>query len=167
MSQNINLLTFSPIPKDYKPIKEFLLIQKNPFFSWIYLPLNLALQQWSFFFLCIFSFIFLCSILLFSLDWSTFFFTLFLSSLICFFINFLLFCKLVEIKNQLNLALLTYEEGSWYETQIWEKPFSILKNEKFLSSQLISPIFKRFNFTLFLFLFFSVLFFFFSIKINS
>jgi hypothetical protein len=33
-----------------------------------------------------------------------------------------------------------YEEASWFDTQIWEKPLPIIKNDRFLQSQ--SPYFS-------------------------
>jgi hypothetical protein len=48
-----------------------------------------------------------------------------------------------EIKKRLNQARLFYEEASWYDGQIWEKPFIILKNDRLLVSQKLEPVLRR------------------------
>jgi hypothetical protein len=42
-----------------------------------------------------------------------------------------------EVEKRLNLSNVFYEEASWYDGQIWEKPFSILKNDRFLNTQFV------------------------------
>jgi hypothetical protein len=55
---------------------------------------------------------------------------------------------------------LIYEEVSWYDTQQWEKPFFLIKNDRFLCFLILQPILKK-NFLLFL-VFFPVYTLFFS-----
>jgi hypothetical protein len=40
-------------------------------------------------------------------------------------------------------AFLFYEEASWYDGQIWEKPFFLIKNDKLISTQKIEPILEE------------------------
>jgi hypothetical protein len=57
-----------------------------------------------------------------------------------------------QIERRLKKSRLFYEEASWYDGQIWEKPFSILKNDKLLSTQKIRPFLQtifRLLFTVF------------------
>lgn len=53
-----------------------------------------------------------------------------------------------EVKKRLNQARLFYEEASWYDGQIWEKPFIILKNDRLLVSQKLEPVLRRLTNTL-------------------
>eukprot|EP01041_Mallomonas_annulata_P000004 gene4-5_t len=49
-----------------------------------------------------------------------------------------------QLKKRFNKPRLFYEEASWYDGQFWEKPFSILKNDRFLSTQQIQPFLEKF-----------------------
>ena len=57
-------------------------------------------------------------------------------------VGLFLFVRWNEIKKRLNLPNIIYEEGSWYDSQIWEKPFSMIKNDRLINSQIIKPYFK-------------------------
>jgi len=56
---------------------------------------------------------------------------------------FVLIWRWNEIKKRLNQSRLFYEEASWYDGQIWEKPFIILKNDRLLMDQKVSPVIRR------------------------
>ena len=64
-------------------------------------------------------------------------------------ISFLIINFLINISCWLQLlkrfrsSRLFYEEGSWYDSQYWEKPLELIKNDKLLTSQKIKPILKR------------------------
>lgn len=51
------------------------------------------------------------------------------------FFNPFLFFRWKEIQKRLKEPTVFYEEGSWYDGQIWEKPFSVIKNDRLLSIQ--------------------------------
>ena len=38
-------------------------------------------------------------------------------------------------QKRLKEPIVFYEEGSWFDGQIWEKPFSVIKNDRLLASQ--------------------------------
>jgi hypothetical protein len=40
-----------------------------------------------------------------------------------------------EIQKRLKKPIVFYEEGSWFDGQVWEKPFSVIKNDRLLASQ--------------------------------
>lgn len=40
-----------------------------------------------------------------------------------------------SIQKRLKEPTVFYEEGSWFDGQIWEKPFSVIKNDRLLASQ--------------------------------
>ncbi len=69
-------------------------------------------------------------------------------------LNFLLIIRWKEIEKRLNLPNILYEEGSWYDSQIWEKPFFMIKNDRLINSQTVKPFLKKiiFFFSVFLIL---------------
>jgi hypothetical protein len=60
-----------------------------------------------------------------------------------------IFARWKQIEKEFNEPRLFYEEASWYDGQVWEKPFSILKNDKLISTQKIKPILERISRTIF------------------
>ena len=73
----------------------------------------------------------------------------FISLNLLFFLIVLIFSRWKQIEKDFNEPRLFYEEASWYDGQIWEKPFSILKNDKLISTQKIKPILERISRTIF------------------
>ena len=43
--------------------------------------------------------------------------------------EFFVFLRWKEIKKRFDQPTIFYEEGSWYDGQTWEKPFSLIKND--------------------------------------
>jgi len=64
-----------------------------------------------------------------------------------------------EVKKRLNESRLFYEEASWYDGQIWEKPSIILKNDRLLVTQKIEPVLQRLKGTLAILFYFDILLF--------
>jgi hypothetical protein len=62
-----------------------------------------------------------------------------------FFSRFFLIIRWKEIEKRFNQSSLIYEEGSWYDGQIWEKSFSMIKNDRLLNSQIIQENFPKFK----------------------
>jgi hypothetical protein len=71
---------------------------------------------------------------------------------------FLFYFSLKELEKNLQNPNIIYEESSWYDTQIWQKKFFILKNDRLINLLIIQPSLKQ-NF-LFVFTFFPILLFF-------
>ena len=42
-----------------------------------------------------------------------------------------------------NSPRIFYEEASWFDGQIWDKPFSIIKNDRLIIKQQLKPLLKR------------------------
>ena len=61
------------------------------------------------------------------------------------------------MKNRFLEARIFYEEGSWYDGQIWEKPFLLIKNDRLLVSQKIDPIIQRISRTILVIFYFTFL----------
>ena len=82
--------------------------------------------------------------------------SIFFTNVINIFLNFFFIFRWKDLENRLNQPIVSYEEASWYDGQIWEKPFSIIKKDRLLNSQIIQPFLRKNLF--FLFLFFLILF---------
>jgi hypothetical protein len=65
------------------------------------------------------------------IDWLLF--NCFLSFIFLSFLLFVIFYRWKQVEKDFNQPRIFYEEASWYDGQIWEKPFSILKNDKLYS----------------------------------
>lgn len=168
MKTNIRIFLLCSVPEDQKPIQEYLSFQENSFSKWITLPkkeyqkklfvlmgsnfLIVAFVRFLFSplkpltqeFGQIFSDPFSFFPQIFGQELSEYFFQN------CFwgvFLTFLLLLGILfrcqEIQNHFFESRLSYEEASWYDGQIWEKPFVLLKNDRLLSTQKLEPILKR------------------------
>jgi hypothetical protein len=155
MKKTMKIFLLCPVPQEQKPIEEYIQLQQNWFITFFFhLPDNNNKQN----------FFFVFAGILISQSFFTFFFP-FLAKLKFFFffgnISFFLFSLFIlfrwkELEKRFSFSRLIYEESSWYDTEIWEKPFSILRTDKLLSSQKIKPLqtkIERISFSLSLFAF--------------
>jgi len=148
MTLDIKIFLLCPIPEDQKPINEYINFKENILTNWTkfsekkYLKTLFLTYFFFFSFFSIFSF---NELIVFNkknlFDW---FLT---KSLLSFFslfsyLNFILF-RWITINKKFQTPRLIYEEASWYDSQVWEKPFLLIKNDKLLSSQKIEPIIQR------------------------
>jgi hypothetical protein len=169
---NIKIFLLCPVPENQKPINEYIQLQQDSLgflFSASKSPFQPTLFSVYFF---IFFFLFSSSSILFQFDTISFntivkiihsiSISFFLTNLVRLFFLFFQYFRWSQLENKLNQARFFYEEGSWYDGEIWEKPFLLIKNERFLNTQKIQPviqgisrkIFRYFSFNLFfLFLF--------------
>ena len=159
MNSNIKIFLFCPVPENQKPINEFLQFQENSFFNNFFIKnkkfLNfLFLISFCFFYSLLFSNFILNLLKILLISISFFFFTFFFST----------FFRLFLLENRLNQGRLIYEEGSWYEIQIWEKPLLLIKNDRLITTQRLQPIIQEIYKNI-IFLFF-LLFLLFLIYIN-
>ena len=143
MISKLKLILLCPVPEDQKPISEYIGLKENPLTNWT----TLSTKNYNAKHFSLFGTVFtILSALTFQEreflgDWI-------LSNLLIS-INVILVLYIViiwrwnEIKKRLNQARLFYEEASWYDGQIWEKPFIILKNDRLLVSQKLEPVLRR------------------------
>jgi hypothetical protein len=140
MTQKINpikIFLLCPIPEEQKPIYEYITLKKY-FSKFISFEINffvgnkkkISIQKnkieknlnenifISFFKNCLQNFLILINVILCSS----------------------LFIRWEELKKRFNESTLFYEEASWYDGQIWEKPFSIIKNDRLLKTQILEQI---------------------------
>jgi Zn-dependent protease with chaperone function len=159
MISNIKIFLLCPVPEDQKPINEYIGLKENSLTNWTTLSKRnyqkKLLSFWSFFFFFITVFR-----ILEVKDWEMLFRNIdffvnwvlinFLISLnFFFFFMFVNYVRWKQIKNRFTNSRLFYEEASWYDGQIWEKPFSIIKNDRLVSTQKMLPILERLTATLF------------------
>lgn len=147
MHKNIKLFLLCPVPDDQKPINEYIGLKKNPLTGWTtvsQINYQKKIQKGLFFVSLVYGLFTINNIFI---DFNNFF-EWFLKDLFVS-INFALFLIAIIIfrwkqtQIRFNQTRLVYEEGSWYDSQVWEKPFLIIKNDKLLSTQKIEPILQR------------------------
>ena len=137
------ILTFfllCPIPEDQKPMKEYLILQENSIqklFLGLYKQNSIPAIR-----LFFFSFLFFFSLLIIFFSFSTnFFFVSFFFTLnFFFFLFFVLYIRWKTLFYRFYEARFFYEESSWYDGQIWEKPSFILKTDRLIGIQKIKPL---------------------------
>lgn len=132
MNTLIKIFLLCPIPEDQKPIHEYIGLKNNA-----------LLNTKNFFFLSS-SQTFLAVFFLSSLVFSIFFLQIGIFVINIFFLMFfLLFFRWNQVNKRFQKARLFYEEASWYDGQMWEKPSLLLKNDRLLSTQQIFPFLER------------------------
>ena len=152
MNSNIKIFLLCPVPEEQKPINAYIGLKENQLTNWTTLSKKnyekKLLSFFSFFFLLICFFrISSFSGSRYLVDW--FLINFFLSFTFLFLLILLIFFRWKQIEKDFNQPRLFYEEASLYDGQIWEKPFSILKNDKLISTQKIKPILERISRTMF------------------
>lgn len=150
----MDLFFFCPIPDDQKPISEYIELKENSINNWVLSSKENYTKSLQFFFLLFFSMLFFLffpffQFLNFNQDhiWQEFFFSLFdiffySIALLNFFLC-VIFFRWFELNRRLKKSRLFYEEGSWYDGKSWNKPLSLIKNEKLFSFQKVEPILQR------------------------
>jgi hypothetical protein len=148
MSLNKKLFSLCPIPEEQKPINQYIDLKENSFLQWIFLTKKKYQKKFVFFYLFTFVilFYFRFTVLIpekfhFFMEntrINSFFFLIFFSFLFVFF---------KDINKRLQNSKLIYEETSWFDTQTWEKPFFLIKNDKLISIKKIQPIFQKITYT--------------------
>jgi len=159
MSFNIKIFLLCPIPEDQKPINEYISLKENNLTNWITLVRRKYLGKLFQIFLTVFL---VCLTFTFEGIESVnqLFATLHQTSLFSLIILNLLVIYILsnwkQVDNRFNTSRLIYEEGSWYTSEIWEKPISLIKNDKLISTQILQPILLR-NLQFISFLIFGIL----------
>ena len=144
MNLNIKIFLLCPIPEDQKPINQYISLKENSFLNLPTFPKSVVKQKIRNFFFQIF---FFCTIVKSIFFFENFFSLIQQSFFISF--NFLIFFFLIlffrwkEIENSFANSRIFYEEASWYDGEIWEKPISLIKNDKLIQKQKIKPLLKK------------------------
>ena len=161
MNTNIKIFLLCPVPEDQKPINEYIGLKENPLTNWTTLSKKNYLKKIMNLFLINLSLICLLNSNAVLLDFNHFFNWLITNTFISFNLISLFFIVILfrwkQTQNRFEQTRLVYEEGSWYDTQIWEKPFLIIKNDKLISTQKIEPVIQRLLSTLFICIYFDII----------
>lgn len=144
LNSTIRIFLLCPIPEDQKPLNEYIETKGNPWTKWTMFSssnyFSELVKQ------IVFIGLFLGIFFLPPLEKLTFQDCAFVLSLVLLTMNlgftFLLF-RLFALHNRFKASRLFYEEASWFDGQIWEKPFSLIKNDKLIITQKIQPILQR------------------------
>jgi hypothetical protein len=138
MNLNIKIFLLCPLPEEQKPIHEYIQLKENDFTNWVSFGKEQYLQKVLFFTFSLFGLFYFFPFSKYQEReylLETFLETLLFAFLgFCFFL-FVNFARWKQVEIRLKKSRLFYEEASWYDGQIWEKPFPILKNDKLVSTQ--------------------------------
>jgi hypothetical protein len=144
------------IPEDQKPINQYISLKENSLLNWSTFSIFQYKQKIVKSFFLIFFFFFTIE---FALFFTNFFDCLKLTILFTFFFFlffiFFTFYRWKEIDNSFSTSRIFYEEESWYDGEIWEKPMSVIKNDKLLGTLKIKPLLKKIKKSLSFFILFS------------
>ena len=141
MTINIKTFLLCPVPDDQKPINEYLNLKQNKFLNWGNLNIKKNKKFLTTLFLTFFSFFSISQFKV--LSFSNFFEILFNTFVIIQFFFLIILIRWITINQKFQNSRLIYEEASWYDGQIWEKPFFLIKNDKLISTQKIEPILEE------------------------
>nr|AYO28291.1 Ycf36 [Synura sphagnicola]AYO28327.1 Ycf36 [Synura sphagnicola] len=72
------------------------------------------------------------------------------------FFGFLVLFPFFSLQQKFKQSRFFYEENSWYQAEIWEKPFLVIKNDHLLNNQRIGEKLQKLCLLLLLTLFFSL-----------
>ena len=148
MNQNIKIFLFCPIPNDQKPINEYISLKQNEFTNWVTFDSFLYSKTLIIKTFSIFLFILAFMLLEFNFSFETLVTSIFITILLITFNMFIILSRWSQLNKRFKTSRLFYEEASWYDGQIWEKPLELIRSDNLLSSQKIEPIMKRLKGTL-------------------
>ena len=161
MSFNIKIFLLCPIPEDQKPIKQLINLKENSFTNILTLSNKEFIKKIFFNFFYYFLIISLLRLnelnySLLNLNW--FLINIEISLISMFFTLFFIITQWQSLLKTFNSSRIFYEEASWFDGQIWDKPFSIIRNDRLIIKTQLKPLLKRTsNILLFLiFLIFSI-----------
>ena len=146
MVLNIKIFLLCPVPEDQKPIKQMINLKENSWTNTLTLSNKDLIRN--FFFNFFYYFLAISLFRVNELNYSFLNFNWLLTnieiSLIC------LFLTIYFISNQWNTLLkafnstrIFYEEASWFDGQIWDKPFSIIRNDRLIIRTQLKPLVNR------------------------
>jgi hypothetical protein len=145
MNFNIKIFLLCPVPEDQKPINQYINMKENNLLNWT----MFSFQKYIFQIISGFSFLVPLFLICF-LNFTPFSLLeigkIFAISSALFFL--LLYLRWSDMNQRLVQARVFYEEASWFDGKIWDKPFFLIKNDKLLSTQKIEPIRQRLFYTL-------------------
>jgi hypothetical protein len=142
---------FCPVPKEQRPINEYMQLVQSNFFSWPILEKSLFQKKLIKAFIISFLIFLPFSNLFYSINQSPSRLLLVNSSLTTFFIFFLVLRLILGwnyIKQRLYNPTIFYEESGWYDGRIWVKSKNILLQDRLIRDYQVLPVISRLNKTL-------------------
>jgi Conserved in the green lineage and diatoms 27 len=137
-----------PVPKDQRPINEYMKLVQSDFFNWPILTESLFIKKIINLFFLFFTIALPFSNLFINFNKSIIKLLLVNSAVSSFLVIFIILRLLLGwnyIKQRLNNSKVFYEESSWYDGRIWTKSRSILFQEKLIHMYQVLPIIKKIN----------------------
>ena len=174
MNTDLKSFLLCPIPEDQKPINMYLELKEDQSTNWTTLSNKSYDKKLFSLFFGYFSFVSFFRLLILeplnypinfnqlpdNLSLSNWFILTIISSLLCLFLFLVVvFSRWKQLEKDFNNPYVFYEESSWYDGQVWKKPLFILKNDRLISSQRITPIVIRLSRTIFRVLYLTFIFF--------
>jgi hypothetical protein len=155
---NIKIFLLCPVPENQKPINEYIQLQQNSL--WLLFSTWENRRSFLSFYFLIFFFIFSLNQPVFELNHisHSILLSIFFTNILTLFFLFFQFFRWSQLENRLNESRLFYEEGSWYDGEIWEKPFLLIKNERLLTTQKIQPFIQQLSRIILNFFYFTIFF---------
>lgn len=137
-----------PVPKNQRPINEYMKLVQSNFFNWPILTESLFKRKIINLFFLFFTIGFPFSNLFINFNKSIIKLLLVNSVVSSFLVIFIIVRLLLGwnyIKERLDDSKVFYEESSWYDGRIWTKSKSILFQEKLIHMYQVLPIIKKIN----------------------
>lgn len=135
-----------PVPKEQRPINEYMELVQSNFFNWPFLPESLYRKKIVKAFLTCFIISFPFSSFFFSLSESPIKFVL-VNSIISTLLLLLILIRVLlgwnYIKERLYNPTIFYEESGWYDGRIWVKSKNILVQDRLIHSYQVVPALKK------------------------
>ena len=142
MSQKLSC----PVPKDQRPINEYMKLVQSNFFNWPILTEYLFKKKIINLFFLFFTLALPFSNLFINFNKSIIKLLLVNSAVSSFLVIFIILRLLLGwnyIKKRLDDSKVFYEESSWYDGRLWTKSKSILFQEKLINIYQVLPIIKK------------------------
>ncbi len=136
MNRNIKIFSLCPVPENQKAINDYIQLKEK--ISTKHYKNSKQLD------LTIAFFIFFVFLNIFNSNKENLFILFITFYLFILSKDLFIFLQWNNIYSNFTLPRLFYEEGSWYDGEIWEKPMFLIKNEKLLATKKIKPILTTF-----------------------
>jgi hypothetical protein len=143
VNSRIKIFLLCPVPEEQKPINEYIALKNNNIVNSVTNINKIKKFNKNIVVISIFTFLILFIYLKIPKSFSSFFANFLIIFNILLIVLIILFFTWNQLQKRFNKARLFYEEASWYDGQLWEKPLLIIKNDRFLSTQQMNPFLEK------------------------
>lgn len=146
MQENSSKKLYCPVPKEQRPLNEFLNLKTSSIFNWpTFNTFEYILKIFNFGGYILFFSIPISNYCYYYYEFPNKFFLL--NLVIVFTSKIFLLLRIYlgwyYIKERLTKSFVEYEESGWYDGQIWFKPIKVLKLDRLIFYYKVAPILKR------------------------